>query len=263
MNKRLAYFAATTTVLSLFSVCWADDIAQENVANFGMEGQLNDGIVNGDSACGPTSAYNSFVYLDNTWGITGLLQPTAAETINQLGSYMGYGDNTHAGTPAGGVTTAQFLSGKTQYIDAQSLNTTITVESETGAANINWEFIYGQLQQNQDVEILFDWNSPATGGHVVTVTGIDWNPATDTGTLSFIDPYNPLGDNSPALAITGNLGGSDGNGFTLSYFGGGAGNGASGEIDGVVAESPIPEPATVSLLALGALGLLRRRQGKV
>jgi hypothetical protein len=274
MNKRFAYFTATTTVLSLLSVCWADppDVVgyQETVADFGTIGQQSAGIVNGGSACGPTAAYNSFVYLQNTWGLTGLLQPTAAGTINQLGSYMGYGDNTHAGTPLGGVTSAQFLAGKTQYIGAQTLNLGITVESQTGTANVTWEFLLQQLRQKQDVEIKFNWNSTSGGAHFVTVTGISWDPDVNSGTLSFIDPWNPLGGDNPALPITGTLAGTDGTGFTLTYSGGGAGpdldpdnpgTAGSGTIFSVVAES-VPEPATASLLLLGAGLLLAVRRSR-
>src|SRR5579863_4995385 len=165
--RRSAFFAAATTVLSLISVCRAGSImgAQETVADFGMVGQQSDGIVNGGEACGPTSAYNSFVYLQNTWGITGLLQATPAATINQLGSYMGYGDNTHPGTPDTGVSADQFVDGKTQYLGAQTLNQAIGVSSVTGTDSVTWEFILHELQQKEDVELGFTWTTG--GGHIV------------------------------------------------------------------------------------------------
>ncbi|MDP9175866.1 MAG: hypothetical protein M3O30_18670 [Planctomycetota bacterium] len=261
--KRFAYLAAATAIFSLVSVCWADPMdvmaAQETVANFGTTGQQSTGVVNGGMACGPTSAYNSFVYLQNELGVTGLLQPTAAGTINQLGSYMGFGDNTHTGVPANGVTSAQFLAGKTQYINAQTLNKQINIESQTGTANITWEFILKQLQNKQDVEIKFNWNSVNGGAHFVTLTGISWDPDLNSGTLSFIDPFNPLGGNNPALPITGTLTGTDGTGFNLAYSGGGAGPdtdpdnpgmAGSGTIFSVAAESPVPEPTALCGLAL-------------
>lgn len=265
--KRFACFAATTTVLSLLSVCWADpqDVVsyQETVADFGTVGQQDGDIVNGGYACGPTSAYNSFVFLENHWGVTGLLQATAADTINQLGSYMGYGDNTHPGTPVGGVTPAQFLSGKTNYIAHQALNMPITFESQSGVAAITWEFLYQQLTNNQDIEISWLWRG-GHGGHFVTVTGLTWDPDLGVGRLTFIDPWDPV------VPITGNLFGFDGTGLTLSYSGGAAGqssdpdnpdNASSGTIDFIAAES-VPEPVTAGLLLLGVGLVLAVRRSR-
>lgn len=237
---------------------------QEDVLDFGTVGQNSAGIINGGQACGPTSVYNSFVYLENHFGITGLLQAGAASnTINQLGAYMGGTDPNSTGTPAGGVTSAELVKGKNDYIKAQGLSDKIKVESQSNAIpgnHVTIEFLYEQLKKGQDVEIKFNWTGGG-GAHFVTVTGIHFDTTTGTGTLNILDPWGNGADS--ASFITADLSGNNTDGFTITYSGGAAGANepdnpdasGGGTIFSIAAESPVPEPSTFALLGLGGVGL--------
>jgi hypothetical protein len=242
--------------------------ASEPVGQFGTVGQQSAGIVNGGQACGPTSTYNSFVYLQNQFGVTGLFQNGAASnTINQLGVDMNP-NNTNTGVSPNGVSEQQLVNGKTTYINGQTLNKPITIESQVNpggvGTNLTWEFIMAQLRAGQDVELGWRWTTG--GGHVVTLTGMTWDPDLNTGTMSFLDPYNPAGGNAPALPITGTVNGTDATGFQLSYSGGAAGpdsdpdnpgNASTGNLSVVAAES-VPEPIGVGAIACCCALLLSR-----
>ena len=257
---------ASIAALSLVSDGWAAILqTQEDDTKFGLVGQNSAGINNGGVACGPTSVYNSFVYLQNQFGINGLLKPGAASnTINQLSTDM------HL-DPSGGVTSQQLVDGKTQYIKDQGLASKIAVESQAGGAgNVTAQFIYDQLHRGQDVEILFLWGN-TNSGHFVTLTGINFDTTTHTGTLNFIDPWGNGG--AAASKLSGTMSGTDAGGYTLTYTGGAAGDsgdpdnpgdGNGGIIYSVAAESPVPEPSTFALLGLGGVALAirsyRRRQ---
>src|SRR5947208_675767 len=90
------------------------DQGQENAALFGTVDQNTPGINNGGQACGPTSTYNSFVYLTNAFpnaGISGLTGTDAVSAINEL-----------AGDVPGGIPVSggdAMATGKTQYIGDQ------------------------------------------------------------------------------------------------------------------------------------------------
>jgi hypothetical protein len=82
----------------------------------------------------------------------------------------------------------------------------------------------------------------------VTITGINFNTATDTGMLSLIDP---LGGMASTVNITGL---SLGN-LNTNYSGGAS-------VRAVYVETPVPEPAVLLLMSGGVLTLrvMRRRQ---
>jgi len=248
---------------------------------FGTVGQGAAGINNPGVACGPTSVYNSFVYLTNLDPALGtkLTGSSAANTINTLATDM----NLVAGS---GIGADDLVNGKKQYISDVGLSNSITVESQVGSGNITAQFIYNQLAMGQDVELGFTWNG-ATGGHVVTLTGMsNFNPMANTATLSFLDPWGngtaaedtnpdptsgdlegggPATPGTTAAPETGSL--TFGSGvWTLSYVGSGAGpNGGSGTLVVVAAES-VPEPSVIFLLSVvGSLVLLgsRRHRARV
>ena len=117
-------------------------------------------------------------------------------------------------------------------------------------------FLALELAAGEDVEILIvdgEW------GHYLTVTGIQWidinndgliNTNVENAVVHYIDPATGLGAASP-------IGGQNvaGDPVRVSY-----GNFPMAELIMTVSESPIPEPATLSLLALGGLVMLRRRR---
>ncbi|MDB5291166.1 MAG: hypothetical protein JWL69_2407 [Phycisphaerales bacterium] len=254
------------------SLLWGDDIVPDRSTQYGHIDQNTPGITNGGNACGPTSAYNSFVYLaGQNPGLNGLLGTDAVSAINEIGKDMSLPQGN-----TGGVFDNNFISGKIQYIHDHGLDNKVSVEYQavnpgTGrpsTAHPSEAFLYEQLAKGQDVEVGFGWNGTGGGGHWVTATGLDFNTTSDTGTLDFVDPWG-------GVDIQGNLS-LDANGnLVLSYSGGAAGNPAdtsdnpgdasSGTIDIIVAESPVPLPS-VAWAGFGCLvgfaGFQKVRQGR-
>ncbi len=121
-------------------------------------------------------------------------------------------------------------------------------------------FLALELAACEDVEILIvdgDW------GHYLTVTGIQWIDANNDGLINagaagepaflhYIDPLTGLPPLAPAP-----IGGQNvvGDPVRVSY-----GLFPQAELVMTVSESPIPEPATMTLLAIGAVVLVRRRK---
>ncbi len=246
-------------------------LAPVSETGFGTVGQGATGINNQGVACGPTSVYNSFLYLETLDPALGtrLTGSDAATTINTLATDMNL-------VPGSGISAAGLVSGKSQFIRDAGLSNVISVESQVGSANVTAQFIYDQLAAGQDVELGFTWNG-ATGGHVITLTGMsNFDPLAKTATLSFLDPWGngsgpedantdpTTGDLEGAAATPGTTAAPEtgsltfGNGvWTLSYTGSAAGaNGASGTLVVVAAESAAPEPSTIFLLGAGLVALL-------
>jgi hypothetical protein len=216
----------------------------------------------GQVACGPTSAVNSFIYLQNHYGLNlGVVAGNENSAVQTLGLMMGI--------TSGGVSDAGFIAGKEAWL-GQYGGVSMKYQSvAVGGIIPTWRFIYDELKACEDVEVGFNWGTE--GGHWITATSFHFTDAGDdpngqidpgeTATLDFIDPWT-------GVHLVGNLT-MDPNrpGYLdLTYVGGGAGNGATGWIDIVVAESPIPEPATLvvwSLLATASwLGVRVWRQGR-
>jgi hypothetical protein len=235
----------------------------------------------GDCACGPTSVVNSFVYLQNeapnVYGNgQGLvpyagLAPTQAEQAAVATTLQGAGymDAT------GGTYIEDFIFGKVKYLEdnypgktryaaqvsldwregpkpmgatdwpthAEEHPQPDWVQDETPAS---LAFIYEQIKDREDVEIFI---GGGVGAHYLTVTGITYDDATNTGSLSYIDPAD-------GMAATSDILGLDMGRIKFEY---------NGRMDALifhaVSESPIPEPAAIALLVIGLVGLcaLRRR----
>jgi hypothetical protein len=244
------------------------DQGQENTAIFGLVDQNTAGINNGSLACAPTATYNSFVYLNNqfpTSGLGGLLGSGSVSAINELAGDI------PGGIPASGGNA--LAAGKQTYINNHNLGNKVSVESlgnnTTLTPNTAARFIAQQLAAGQDVEMGFLWsNSTGTlsgNGHVVTVTGIDYDETGQNGAMNIVDPWD-------GVALSGELSVANGE-LLLGYTGGGAGTGGAdgndpdnpghagfGAIAFVTAESLIvPEPTMALGLAMLALLVPRRR----
>ncbi|HWB53540.1 MAG TPA: hypothetical protein VG722_05080, partial [Tepidisphaeraceae bacterium] len=127
------------------------------------------------------------------------------------------------------------------------------------------------LKKGQDVEIGFFWSdvdgNKTSGGHWVTVTGINFDTSVGTGTIDLIDPWGGVDITGGNLHL-----GSDGR-LILGYSGGGAGaptvdgqdpdnptDSGFGFITGIAAESfvPLPPALWASLVLLGGMVAYRR-----
>ncbi len=229
----------------------------------------------GQNACGPTATVNSFTYLQNRYGLTGLIQDdpnTAAsaeiDTVNNLGNAMGITQN--------GVTAAGFFAGKRQWINNWNANNgnqpDIVVHGMgEGADGVTptWQFIYNELVKGQDLELGIRWlnqDGSLDGGHVITGSSFYFDDTNndmiigggETATLNFVDPWGG-GHHTATISMFGGA-------MRITYSGGAAGTGATAEIAFVAAESVVPLPAAaytaLPLLALLPLvGRLRTRSG--
>ncbi|MEJ0018867.1 MAG: PEP-CTERM sorting domain-containing protein [Acetobacteraceae bacterium] len=264
-------------------------VGQDSSTGYGMLNQraISGACDDGEMACGPTATVNSFIYLQNRYPLvygTRLVPDMAhpEDTVTQLAPMMGC-------VCGSGTTLSGLLAGKTAYIqggnDALGVPQTgvapgtTTFESQEDPGSIAW--LVEQLAKGQDVEMLYGHYTKdgatftRNGGHWVTVTGVTYNDNNNNNNfdggdtpanVSFIDPYG--NDNTTLngaifrqnVAMAAGLVNAGGFGNLLNLSGLGGGDDYK-LIDGWVAESPIPEPATLVLLVLGlaALSTLRRR----
>jgi hypothetical protein len=228
-----------------------------------LYGHLNQNNVPGwgSYACGPTSVVNSFVYLQNAYEaiydnklVPGGDLISVVETLG-LDAYMK--------TKTDETTYVDRLAyGKHKYIEEKVPGVTLySAESMWGwyspGSKPDWyetyttptkNFLYDELKKCADVEILFQGGA----AHYVTVCSFDWmdgngNATIDRSecTIDYIDPWVGAWGNCKLWEQGGRM-------YT-DYAG-------ESWIGAVITE--IPEPATVLLLGLGGLALLRmRRQG--
>lgn len=242
------------------------------------------------AACGPTAVANSFIYLqkefpkvyDNKLVPTGAGQPQAA--VNTLGAYMGCGCNgeptaamltgkmayIQGGKDATGTERKGVLPGSTVF-ESQFLTFGATV---TGTVP-TLKFMVDELKKKEDVEMIIGLYTKdgdkykRGGGHVVTLTGVSYNMADDGGigtpsAISFIDPLGTTTDLNGGLTITDDTLTSAttqfGDLLRISNYFASVNNplwnprddtNTFSFIDGLVAESPVPEPSTWALVGAG------------
>lgn len=229
--------------------------------------------------CGPVSAVNSFVYLQNAspavYG-SKLVPPTKAgeppteadliAVANKVGK-----DFMKSCVPCGandGTYIEDFIVGKQGYLESVAPGKT----RYQAQINITWrfgtdrepddaankgakkptyvvdgtkptlDFLYRNIAQGADVELFLDT-------HYITLTGIEYDDATNKGKIAFIDPD---GGASSEAAITGIEEGF----IVLDYL-------DNGRVYAAVVEAPVPEPGTWLLFTAGGALLVacgRRRR---
>lgn len=130
----------------------------------------------GSNECAPTSAANSFEWLDNTYGLELASDRDEANEIRDI-----LKDASHMMTN-GGTTDEKMIKGKLQFISENMLPLTVEFQdnslgdimhagltAENKGNQSTFDFIFDQLVKGQDVELRWTWN--AGSGHWVTVTG--------------------------------------------------------------------------------------------
>jgi hypothetical protein len=274
--KALAIMAVILT--SMYGA-WADTgttyTVNETLASFGTINQINVSPTDGEMSCVPTATMNSFIFLQTEYqsifGNDGLgapaLQGEQGSWVNAAAllagaNYMNTAQNN-------GTTIKNWIGGKVSYLNtyANGLITFNGMDSLSAPADrLSWDtdgnptvnFLLKELQANEDVELGIYPDKSDVIGHALTLTGLTWIDADnsktfdlgDTLTLDIMDPANPMG-NTPLLLKPGDP-------MTIS---GGPYNNYVLEV--ALSESPVPEPATASLLLLGVgalLGGLRLRR---
>jgi hypothetical protein len=220
-----------------------------------------------DLACGPSAAVNSFVFLQNMYpgrygsSLAGDTYENWVDTANTLldPKYMDCDCNN------GGTTIDNFISGKQSYLNDVAPGTTeVHFQNWFDGANPlkpTWQFIFDELKKGQDIEILvgfYDDTGARNGGHYVTVTGFSFEDADGDGdigaaelaTLYYVDPddgnanFNELNMIDDFINLMG---------YSDQY---------NTYVEAAVAESPIPEPLTLSLFAAGLVGVVMLRGRK-
>jgi hypothetical protein len=229
----------------------------------------NSGTDGTNSACGPTAALNSLVFLQNRYpgiytGTNALIPHQDGNTTEQdqiqagetLACYMGCGSN--------GTSISNFIQGKQQYFEATAPNTTsitwMNIFDQNGAyPTFNW--LFNELSDGEDIELLVGFYSlnPDTGllkrdgGHYVTLYGISSATNDGNGSISFVDPADGTNE-SPGTFLA-----PDGSIRTTDYL---SGTSTVTIVEAAVSESPVPEPATFGVLGSGVLAVwvVRRRK---
>ena len=244
------------------------NVDETTTAAFGTLNQANvgpNGANGANNFCAPTATMNSFTFLENAYpSVYGNLL-MGGQASWQLAGQLLAGATYMATDPNSGTSVANWVSGKVNYINKFAPNTTTFAGMGTGgypwlnAANPTANFLLQQLQTGEDVELAIFPTVAGGIGHVLTLTGINWNDANgnnlfdagDTLTLNTIDPGNPGVNTQLTLSPGGLLGitGANYNTYTLGV---------------ALAESPVPEPTTVSLILLsgGAIAFFRNHRAK-
>jgi len=158
-----------------------------------------------NSSCGPAAAVNSFVFLQNmypgSYGTNLVGDPN--EYLNLVNTGTTLLDpkfmNTDCADCGPGTLIQNFITGKQAYLEQQSPGKTTykgqlavpwpganpkpPYVQDNGAPTI--PFLTKELSDKADVELLL---SLPGGGHYVTLTGLQWDPAALTGSITIVDP---------------------------------------------------------------------------
>lgn len=218
--------------------------------------------------CASTAVMNSFIYLENQYpGIFGnlLSRGDAVASRNELKDMM---------DPA---YPRDVWEGKLEYLDTYAPGKAIVggmlpydTTGWAGASSLltgwpSWDVMWEQLKACEDVELGI-YDLPTTVGHMLTLTSMHlddldgdgtWDPGVETAQIDYLDPNNPT-----QLFVAGIQ--LDANGrIVFNWHNGGANTPRDMYIAVAYWESPIPEPATICLLALGGVAILIRKRKRL
>jgi MYXO-CTERM domain-containing protein len=265
----------------LLSTPIAQAITYDVSLDWTLYGDLNQNTIPviGGVACGPTSAVNSFVYLQNSYpevyghslvpdlnGTPNIYENGELVAVAEIlagSSYMNL-------TLDFGTWGDMFIYGKEKYIEERVPGSTVyaaqyvmgwprpPVPAPPWFESVipTWSFLYGALVGSADLEIAINgWVD-----HFLTPTGLYWDDTDNDGFIDdaedawmdFVDPWTGAWDTADIW--------QEGPSILTNYAGG------NSFISTAVAETPIPEPSSILLGGLGLLGLAaygRRRRGSL
>lgn len=218
-------------------------------------------------ACGPVAVTNSYRYLENKYpGVYGnnLTGGNLPQTAANLCGLMGT-------APPGGTFWDDLIWYKMKYIEARVANKTVYQAMRNPQWNWGiwndpaaqepawvtpilptWQFIWQELSDYEDLEILLSWSD---GGHFLTVSSFHWDDVDEDGIVDFEEnaTFDYIDPCTGAKGISNLWQNAFGGILETNY------NVNGPTITMAVSESPVPEPATIVLLAIGGFVLCRRK----
>jgi hypothetical protein len=278
MKKKITIFLLAILVILGLTSSNAQALLYEIEKDWTLYGSLNQNTIPdiGSMACGPTAAVNSFVYLQNKYPNIydkKLVPDTNGNNIIDQAEMISVaqtlsGANYMNMDMVNGTFADNFIYGKWKYLEEVAPQSTIyhaqnnwdwirpPVDQFDWVTQVvpTWDFLYNELLDCEDVEILIngDYN------HYLTLTSFYWDDLNNDGIIDssedawidYIDPWTGAWGISDIWHSAGQIETNYGNGISW--------------ISMSVAESPVPEPATMLLVGSGLIGLagLRRKLRK-
>jgi hypothetical protein len=260
MNRRAFILIGLLLLASLCPTLTAGPFGgTEDFNNFGK--QFNYSLqVSLNGVCAAVAAINSFIYLENQYPtvygnmltplITGV-QPNQTDyfdtTLFAVNYYDLATDNQEGWN--------SYVTAKQAWFNQYAPNTTWITSQYAGSAQNNsvptLAFLGQEMMDKEDVEIFV---SGAIGAHALTVVGVT---CPNICIIQYQDPNMPNVVQTSQLFTDPNgkleFQGLPGSGDNFNFY----------TIDAAFSESPLPEPSTVLLAALGMIVILGLRRRNV